>query len=335
MAPRDGPAADVFDSLEPIPDRDVSIIVQGPLFRDRDEGIHRCLTSLRTILPDSEIIISSWLGEDAGGLDADHVVLSTDPGCFWESPTRPYNLNRLLVSTAAGLRRASRKYSLKIRSDMAMTHRRFLCIGTHRQQSHFSRPVTIPNLYVRDPERFPLLFHVADTAQFGLTSDLLAYWQGDPFLRNEVLSEGNGRARFSSTTRLFPEQALTTRWLQRNDADPGMRHASAISPRLLREWSTILTQNFSVCDWKSSGLVFPARLASDPTTISTLLSSDRFARLDVQQFSYLKSLRAKYFSLTYLVHARLGPLVSTLQANLPKTHEFLRGIWIRLLKARS
>lgn len=333
MAP--DPAADVFDALEPIPDRDVSIIVQGPLFRDRDEGIHRCLTSLRTILPDSEIIISSWLGEDAGSLDADHVVLSTDPGCFWESPTRPYNLNRLLVSTAAGLRRASRKYSLKIRSDMALTNRRFLCIGAHCQQSHFSRPVTIPNLYVRDPERFPLLFHVADTAQFGLTSDLLAYWQGDPFPRSDVLSEDNGRAWFSSTTRLFPEQALTTRWLRRAGADPDIRYASDISQRLLREWSAVLTQNFCVCDWKSSGLVFPARLVSDPTTINTLLSSDRFARLDVQQFSYLKSLRAKYFSLTYLVHARLGPLVSTLQANFPKAYEFLRGIWIRHLKARS
>lgn len=335
MAPHDGPAADIFDSLEPIPDRDVSVIVQGPLFRGRDEGIHRCLTSLHAILPDAEIIISSWIGEDASGLEADHVVLSTDPGCFWESPTRPYNLNRLLVSTTAGLRRASRKYCLKIRSDMAMTHRRFLCIGTHRQQSHFSRPVTIPNLYVRDPERFPLLFHVADTAQFGLTSDLLAYWQGDPFLRSDVLSEGNGRAWFSSTNRLFPEQALTTRWLRRNGADPGIRHTSAISQRLLREWSTVLTQNFCVCDWKSSGLVFPARLASDPTTINTLLSSDRFARLDVQQFSYLKALRAKYFSLTYLVHARLGPLVSTLQANFPRAYEILRGIWISRLRARS
>lgn len=335
MAQHDRPAADPFDSLEPIPDRDVSVIVQGPLFRDRDEGIQRCLTSLRAILPNSEIIISTWKGEDADGLDADHVVLSTDPGCFWESPTRPYNLNRLLVSTAAGLRRASRKYGLKIRSDMALTNRRFLSIGPHRQQCHFGRPVTIPNLYVRDPERFPLLFHVADTAQFGLTSDLLSYWDGEPFLRSDVLSEGNGRAWFGSAVRLFPEQALTMRWLQHNVGDPGIRHASAISPRLLREWSTVLTQNFRVCDWRSSGLVFPARLASDPTTINTLLSSDRFARLDVQQFSYLKALRAKYFSLTYLVHARLGPLVSTLQANFPKAYEILRGIWISRLKARS
>lgn len=317
------------DTAEEIDDREISVVVQGPLWPERNEGIVRCLESIRRHLPRAEIIVSTWHGEDSSAADGIAIIVeSADPGCFWETPDRPYNLNRLQVSTVAGLRRASRRYALKFRADLALRDRRFLRLARPRPNSLFQRPVTLSNLYIRHPERFPLLFHVSDTAQFGLTADLLSYWEGPLHTPDDVLLVGSGRRALRSRVLLVPEQAMTLRWLGRHGLASTLQCASTFDRASLRTWGEVLSRNFHVVDWQSCGIAFPQRFATDPSVIATLLDAETAARLDKQEFSYRRAYFSQFLSLTYLVHGKLGPTVSMIQCRFPQLYARLRKLWI-------
>src|SRR5277367_6682727 len=101
-----------------ITSKDISIIVQGPVFKD---GITaRCLKSLRANLPDAEIILSTWQGSDTTGLEFDRLVENQDPSPIWLldpflKRTQINNIIRQMISTVAGLNAATRPYALKFR----------------------------------------------------------------------------------------------------------------------------------------------------------------------------------------------------------------------------
>jgi hypothetical protein len=324
------------EATEEVDDRDISVVVQGPLWPDREEGIQRCLASIRRQLPAAEIIVSTWHGEDSGAARGiATIVESADPGCFWETPERPYNLNRLQQSTVAGLRRASRPCTLKFRADLMLTDRRFLRLARPRANSFFQRPVTLSNLYIRNPERFPLLFHVSDTVQFGLTTDLLSYWEGPTYTADEVMLPPGRSRRLRSRIRLFPEQAATLRWLAKHGVAPNLSSPSAIDRDMLKVWGQILSRNFRVVDWRDTGICFPQRFVADPSVIATLLDAETAAGLDQREFSYRRASANRYFGLTYLVHGRLGPAVSVLNARYPLAYRKLRAAWIAYQKLRA
>lgn len=212
--------------------------------------------------------------------------------------------------------------------------RRFLVLAAPRANSLFQRPVTLSNLYIRHPERFPLLFHVSDTVQFGLTSDLMSYWEGPPYTAEQVLLPSDGSLGLRSRIRFFPEQAATLRWLEGHGIVPVMRHGSALNPAILKTWGEILARNFLVLDWRKTGIDFPERFVSDPSVISTLLDAETAARPEIVMFSYRKALLNRFFSPTYLVHGKLGPTVSLLKTRFPGVYLRLRTLWIAYQKCR-
>lgn len=165
--------------------KNISVVVQGPVEHNLTV---RCLKSIRVCFPDSKIILSTWEGSDLStvGLLCDEVVLSEDPGqVVWyrrEENTIFSNVNRLIVSTRAGLAKVDTKYALKFRSDLELVHTGFLdyfnqykvyddrykCVGER---------VLIWNLYSRNPHlknSFP--FHFSDVVLFGLAQDLRNIW---------------------------------------------------------------------------------------------------------------------------------------------------------------
>ena len=132
--------------VELIEDGEISVVIQGPLLPDQVEGAARCVASVRSMLPGAEVILSTWEGEDASGFASPvRVVQSPDPGAFLVRHERPNNLNRLQVSTWAGLQHVSRRYCLKFRTDLALADRRFLGIAARRAGCLFERPVTMSN----------------------------------------------------------------------------------------------------------------------------------------------------------------------------------------------
>ena len=103
---------------------EISVVVQGAI---SDKFTKRVLVSIRKYLPKSEIILSTWKGSDVSDLDYDQLVLSKDPGTkILLNNNIPLNLNRQITSTLNGLRKATRKFALKIRTDIELTSDSFL-----------------------------------------------------------------------------------------------------------------------------------------------------------------------------------------------------------------
>jgi hypothetical protein len=161
--------------MDKIDSSNISVIVQGPLLRGRPEGIERCLGSIRRVLPLAEVIVSTWESEQVEGLDAEKIILSQDPGCFVDHRGMGYNLNRQLVSTLAGMRVATRPFALKFRADLALLDDSMCVIHSASNETLFRSPLTVTNLFIRHPERYPLTYHMTDIAQFGRIDDLLSF----------------------------------------------------------------------------------------------------------------------------------------------------------------
>lgn len=171
-----------------IESKDISVVVQGPVC---SVTTPRCLKSIRYHLPDSKIILSTWVGSDLSTVNSlcDTVVLNEDPGqVVWyrrpdtEENTIFSNVNRLIVSTQSGLARVDTKYALKFRSDLELVHSGFL--NHYKQYPDYEERykcvrnrVLIWNLYSRNPylkNSFP--YHFSDVVLFGLTQDLKDIW---------------------------------------------------------------------------------------------------------------------------------------------------------------
>ena len=160
---------------------DLSVVVQGPMIPDVTE---RCLESVRRQLPGAQIVLSTWRGSDTAGLDYDVLVENEDPGAHpcHRRLSSLYNLNRQIVTTREGLRRAGRPFALKLRSDLHLTGTGFLDHwGRYPRRNSelriFRERVINCTVYAQNPRRHqPTPFHPSDWFFFGLRDDLLLLW---------------------------------------------------------------------------------------------------------------------------------------------------------------
>lgn len=161
---------------------DISVVVQGPVL---GAGLTRnCLESVRHHLPGAQVILSTWRGTDTAGLSYDLLVESDDPGgvpCHRRLPNL-YNLNRQILSTREGLKRADRPYAVKLRSDLLLVHSGFLDYWRRYPRRDpelrlFKERLVNCTIFAQNPRRHqPTPFHPGDWFFFGLREDLLALW---------------------------------------------------------------------------------------------------------------------------------------------------------------
>jgi hypothetical protein len=188
--------------------KDFSVIVQGPIIGKPGEDYEKqktlhCLKSVKEVLPDAEIILSTWKGSDCSHLLYDKLILNDDPGAItyndYELKNVFNNNNRQIVSTYNGLRTASRKYAIKIRGDFKLKDASFVSL-MHKfievnKYHFFKHRILVPTYVSRDPEKIPLLYHISDLFQVGFADDLRDLW--DIPLQPEP-----------ETTRAFPYNTL-------------------------------------------------------------------------------------------------------------------------------
>ena len=164
--------------------KDISVVIQGPY---HPEWTPQTLASVRRILPESEVILSCWRSDavPAAGALVDVILLNDDPGALdyahlerdhprFAFVAKGANLNRQLVSTRSGLEVASRRFSLKLRSDALLDHTGFAETWEHAPRVVGSR-CTEDLIVTTDhmsPDRSALLYFVQDFAFFGLTADV-------------------------------------------------------------------------------------------------------------------------------------------------------------------
>jgi len=204
---------------------EISIIIQGAVADCTAEVIAK----LRLILPQAEIILSTWEGQAVLSCHADQIVLSKDPGNFVQNHKIKgaghfNNANRQIVSSIAGLKAASRKYALKTRTDIFIEKNEWLNIfgkyDEHTPPSIFNKRLLICNYYSRNPRIFPLPFHWGDWVFFGETCDLIDVFDiplmdGDDRVWFEINERSN--LLFSDNiNRYLPEQWILSSFLRKH-----------------------------------------------------------------------------------------------------------------------
>lgn len=248
-----------------IESRDISVVIQGPVDWGVSAKFSRPTTlfltrSIRRLLPDSEIILSSWEGQKVDGLHYDRLLLSKDPGPqgVWPSFT-PNNVNRQIRSTLLGLKQVSTPYCLKIRADIILLNAHFVDLffglsPISGPNAVFEYPILANNLTSRNTaailERLPdnpILFHPSDHVHFGKTNDLLKLWDvpfqtdKDSFYYMDRTQPNRWRAH--ELSRLAPEQHLLVNAL-RGVLDGGLRNYAYTNDDLLNKSNYYMNTHF-------------------------------------------------------------------------------------------
>jgi len=258
---------------------DFSVIIQGPILGNRDAPYEeqltmQCIESIRNVLPEAEVIISTWNGSDVSHLTFDKVVFNEDPGAVSYNDTILKNTfnnnNRQIVTTHTGLMAATRKYSIKMRGDCKLLNSSFInFLGKYDDawgEKLFSQRVVVPIYFSRNPAKVPLLYHISDLFQIGLTSDLLDLWSiplqpepettrantsvalTDPFAFNEY------KMRYAS------EQYIWYAFTHKKNIDLSLKYYCQTPIFKLRDALLSIINNFVIVHPEQLGLELPKRL---------------------------------------------------------------------------
>ena len=156
-------------SLKPkVKDEDITVVMQGPI---EEKITDTCLKTVRIYLPNAKIILSTWEGSNVDGLDYDEVIFNKDPG-----PSGCDNVNRQILSTKNGLKKVKTKYALKLRTNFALTGNRFLNYYGRFNKKKKNDKTNFLKEKIFVLHTFGKWFAVCDLTSFGLTEDMITYW---------------------------------------------------------------------------------------------------------------------------------------------------------------
>lgn len=250
--------------MEEIHARQLSIVVQGEL----SDATTEALGAYRSQVPEAQLILSTYehRAQIAHELQSDgmvdDVVLSPDPGplppTVRSQTAGDNNLNRMLVTTQAGLATANRPFALKVRSDALVDPRRVM---TRWAAEGEDQRLLFASRYTRHPFGINgYLFHVSDWISFGRTERSRRYWQAPlmdlgnatHFEHAPMPDEGTATAqRFRA--RLSQEQWICAYYAKSLGYSVPTRLAQRDS-HLVQQYIRFLANECIVCDRETLGL---------------------------------------------------------------------------------
>lgn len=245
-----------------------SLVLQGPVHARSERLAEHC----RRHFPKSQIIISTWEPSTSRGQDLldsgtiDRLIINDDPGALpptVKSPTaRENNLNRMIVSSRAGIEACDEDIVLRVRSDAwvdplaaLQTWQGYggLADGRLLFASRYSRHPFGVNGY---------LFHLSDWITLGRRADCLAYWSA-PLMRAEEatrfdhspcpVNRPNAR-RWRAL--MSQEQWLCAHWA-RSLGYPTISHLADRRPEMIESCLRFLAEKAIVADASTLGLYLP------------------------------------------------------------------------------
>lgn len=306
---------------------DLSIVIQGPIYNEAGGNTFDTIRSYREIFPKSHIILSTWIGSkiprdfitDIGNME---VVYCIDPGPD-QAGDAVVNLNRQIVSTAEGLKRAKTKYVLKTRTDAKISSDIFL----HSYKLHlryqktgfiFKQPVVIYSLSTRNWRKgfIPHLFHPCDWFYFGLTEDVQRLFD-IPLMSHDDLNyfvthERPRRPSFCGTARYTPEQYILVAFLIKNGhlSQADFEHYAIDSRACVGLNEKIFKNDFLVLD-RGQIDIFSWKYP-DPHNLDIQISQLRHAEwVEYLNIAHMPLRRSSYFTrkwmiIRYNIASRLG-----------------------------
>lgn len=205
---------------------DITVIIQGDIRPETG----RTISSVRRILPNAKVILSTYCNEPYHAYSGlvDELVLSKDPGGMPPSVKVNHaaynNTNRQLISTQAGLARVNSRYALKMRTDCVLFERGFIHLLEQYSDSDVEMSRLVVNsYYTRHPHGLACYqFHVSDWFVFGLacrvqsffsaplmTLDAATWFENNAHLGSSSYNARRFRARYT------PEQHITVNFAGR------------------------------------------------------------------------------------------------------------------------
>ena len=190
-----------------IESKDVSVVMQGPVYgschaSENEQITKKCCEQVKKLMPDCELILSTWEGTDVEDIPVDKIVYNSDPGgvdMVLNGIKRLNNTNRMIVSTFNGVKAASKKYVLKIRTDIFIERLSFLKLfdAFPIDDKNAILKARIISLSANHPKRGAnIVFSVSDWVEFGYREDIYKFWD-IPLQDNGSILESNGQKDFS------------------------------------------------------------------------------------------------------------------------------------------
>ncbi len=250
-----------------IDSKDISIIVQGPIVGKTSDRLskqytRKCLQSIRKIFTQSEIILSTWENSSTENLEYDILLENKDPG---QIPFGNPNVNRQILGVKEGLKKATRKYVIKTRTDIEFKHSDFLNyfdkFSHHCEDFNIlEKRVIITNYFARDPKKkIKLYFHPSDMFMFGLKGDIENIWN-IPLVSAAELCEFTKEITNTDLRRFkygiykyVPEQYIWISFLKKH-SEIKFENYLDIKSSTLEESEKSIVNNLIIVDWKKAGL---------------------------------------------------------------------------------
>lgn len=239
-----------------VSDADMSFVVQGPVVKNcgkTDKCTYQLLKSIRKFFPKAQIVLSTWKGEDVSGLEYDVLVQSEQPEAvqiYYSEQLHLFTVNHQILSTCEGLKKADRKYAVKVRSDLIFLNPNILkyagkyrgCDNKHSEWRLFTeRVITLPTYNFRRGMSFP--FSVADWIYAGLKTDLLDFFD-IPMLDMKGLIIRNGEDYPYLSDNIGAEQYYCVSFIRKHISEFGFWGWESTEKKYQRISEVFYGQNF-------------------------------------------------------------------------------------------
>jgi hypothetical protein len=259
---------------------DISVIIQGKVFGLPGDSYEKqltqqCIASVRNLIPNAEIIVSTWEGTVTSHLLCDKIIYNTDPGAVAYTDEQPgflNNNNRQITSTYNGLKAATKTYAIKMRGDCLLNDTDFVYYMKEfprgSKYCFFKQRIVIPTKYTRNPRRIAQLIHPSDIFQVGLRNDLLSLWdiplQPEPKttrafplekrIINNALVGGFHRMKFGA------EQYIWYSFCKKQGLDLELKHHSHLPANKILASEMSIINNFIFDDPLKLGVILPKKM---------------------------------------------------------------------------
>lgn len=251
-----------------IKSNEISVVIQGPI----TACTSLCIESVKNILPDAELILSTWKNSDLSNIDLSNIILveNDDPNpsgvTYYNEVDKkhPFNLNRQIVSSKNGIDKATNKYVLRMRGDIKIESSDFLKYWEQFDKrnedfSFFKHRILVPSLVSICPKNNSEYFQVqiSDWLQFGLKEDLVELYNLDLMSEEDMdfyvnndfeIPKGFIDLDINSKWRWGSEQYLFVANFKKKLVDINYPHRKAITSDILAFEKQFFINNFIVLD---------------------------------------------------------------------------------------